>query len=321
MLLATPATYLPFLSGKYSVSPGLKSLEVDFGNGSIDQRIFQIDRDYSRFMQNKQACRKEGIAKYYHQSDELAQTLRAINQSIAQQLVSEYPSYFSYQHSQGVSELKNHLRDTVVRWNAQEQLLGNNQYQSAFGALAGQVPEDLAVWQLSDQRDYLSTIHLCAPNHWAPAEKVGQPFSAIHEPVAGMDKLRGNYRPMLSSLLQPKTRVRLAWGLSTDDRLNHHPEPPPDWNSEGWMGRSFDTDNPKLFVRVERQTLTGFPEVNAVLFTIRTYFTDVRDLVTSERQALIKALNSMSEATLRYKGLLNDRDKVAQWLGQNKTGS
>ena len=53
MLLATLAKYLPFLSSKYSVSPGLKSLETDFGNRLVDQRIFQIDRDYSRFMQNK----------------------------------------------------------------------------------------------------------------------------------------------------------------------------------------------------------------------------------------------------------------------------
>ncbi|WKN44459.1 heme-dependent oxidative N-demethylase family protein [Tunicatimonas pelagia] len=316
MSLAPPAKYRPFLSGKHAVSPGLKPLKTDFGNGWVDRCIFQIDQNYSQFGQNKQACRRENIAKYYQQSGESAQTLRVIHQFIAQQLAAEYPNSFIYQYAQNVNQLQNHLRNTTLRWSAEEKLLSDNKYHSVLDALADQVPEDLAVWQLSDQCDYVSTIHLCAPNHWAPAEKVGKPFSAIHEPVAGMDKLRKSYRPMLSSLLQPKTWVRFAWGLSTDNRLNHHPEPPPDWNETDWRGRSFDPANPILFVRIERQTLTGFPRVNAVLFTIRTYFTDVKDFAASEKQALIEALNSMSEVTLRYKGLLNDKDKIIHYLSR-----
>ncbi len=309
-----PARYTPFLSGKYSVSPGLKSVSTDFGNGSADQRIFQIDRDYFRFMQNKQACRRENIDKYYQREGESAGTLQVINQFIANQLAIEYPNYFAYQHSYGVSQLNNYLREKTICWNTDQKLLEASEYLSVFDALADQIPEDLAVWQLSDQGDYLSTVHLCAPSHWAPTEKVGKPFSMVHEPVAGMDKLRKNYQPMLSSLLQPKTWVRFAWGLSTDDRLNHHPEPPLDQNKKNWRGRSFDPIDPTLFVRVERQTLTGFPEVNAVLFTIRTYFMDVKGLITSERQALADVLDSMSEATLRYKGLLIDKAKIIKWL-------
>ena len=316
MRLARPAKYLPFSSGKYSVSPGLKSLKTDFGNGVTDQRIFQIDQEYLQFVQNKQTCRVEDIAKYYRRSNESAQTLEAVNHFIAHRLASEYPDYFGFQEELGSFQIKNSLRDITLRWKANGKLVGSTNYQSVFDALADQIPEDVAVWQLADQRDYVSTIHLCAPNHWAPAEKVGKPFSAIHAPVAGMDKLRKNYRPMLFSLLKSKTRVRFAWGLSTDDRLNHHPEPPTGWNEKNWRGRAFDPANPKLFVRAERQTLTGFPVVNAVLFTIRTYFTDVEGLMTSERQALIKALKSMSEATLSYKGLLADKDRVIRWLGQ-----
>ncbi|MEO0333574.1 MAG: heme-dependent oxidative N-demethylase subunit alpha family protein, partial [Bacteroidota bacterium] len=267
-LIATvPAKYLPFHSGKYSVSPGLKSIETDFGNGSADHHIFQIDRDYLRFVQNKQACRRENIAKYYQRKRESSGTLQVINQFIAKQLAAEYPNYFAYQYSNEISQLNNYLRDKTVRWNTDQKLLEESEYQSVFDALADQIPEDLAIWQCSDQDDYISTIHLCAPNHWLPAEKIGKPFSMIHGPVAGMDKLRKNYRPMLSSLLQPKTWVRFAWGLSTDDWLNHHPEPPPQHSKEDWQGRSFNPTNSKLFVRVERQTLTGFPEVNAILFT------------------------------------------------------
>ena len=256
----------------------------------------------------------EGIAKYYQQSSESNQTLQAVNSFIADQLASEYPDYFSFEEKLGTFQIKNSLRDITLRWGTDGKLVGSTHYQSVFDALADQVPEDIAVWQLSDQRDYLSTIHLCAPNHWAPAEKVGKPFSVIHTPVAGMEKLRENYQPMLAALLKPATWVRFAWGLSTDDRLNHHPEPLPGWNKEIWRGRSFDSAKPKLFVRIERQTLMGLPAVNAVLFTIRTYFMNVKDLSKEEKQALVKALNSMSAATLRYKGLLADKGEVVQWL-------
>ena len=46
-------------------------------------------------------------------------------------------------------------------------------------------------------------------------------------------------------------------------------------------GRSlvFDRTKPELYMRIERQLLIGFSECNAALFTIRTYFRDVAELL------------------------------------------
>jgi hypothetical protein len=100
--------------------------------------------------------------------------------------------------------------------------------------------------------------------------------------------------------------VRFAWGVTFDDALNHHPDHP---------RTPFDPRRPRAFLRVERQTIWGFPSVAAALFTIRTYLYDCdalrRDPAT--RDPLVSALHTMPEASRRYKGL-SDADGVIAWL-------
>ncbi len=105
--------------------------------------------------------------------------------------------------------------------------------------------------------------------------------------------------------------VRFAWGIATDTRLNHHPAPPTVQNVLDWRGRRFQTDNPKLFLRVERQTINRLPDVDAALFTIRTYFMGIKGLRLGK---LRLTLTSMPAETLHYKGIAMDRDGILDWI-------
>jgi hypothetical protein len=71
-----------------------------------------------------------------------------------------------------------------------------------------------------------------------------------------------------------------------------------------------------LFLRVERQVLWGFPEHDAFVFTIRTYFWDCAELKKdpSRTQALISAIHSMTPESLVYKGLHESKPAVVEWL-------
>src|SRR5690606_24022878 len=132
----------------------------------------------------------------------------------------------------------------------------------------------------------------------------------VHEPVPGMEKVIQHYPKLLANIVNTKgPYTRFAWGIATDTRLNHHPEPPSGVNISDWQGRNIEKDHP-LFVRTERQNLIGFPEVNAFLFTIRTYFYDTALLAPAEKQALVTALDSMTEKTLEYKGLTGQVEKI-----------
>ena len=60
--------------------------------------------------------------------------------------------------------------------------------------------------------------------------------------------------------------------------------------------------------------MIGFPDVEAMLFVIRTTFLDCERLERQRRMQLISALRSMSPETLRYKGLDSYIDPLIDWL-------
>ena len=161
--------------------------------------------------------------------------------------------------------------------------------------------------------DWLAAIHLCAPNHWAAEDKVGKPFNVVHAPVPGMEKTMPHYFKMLQSVIQKGPFTRYAWGIATDNRLNHHPEAPPGINKQQWQGRAID-EHSQLYIRTERQNLVGFPQVNAFMFTIRTYFYEVTQLNNNEKKALWSAVRGMSEEALAYKGLTGVTDFLSKHL-------
>ena len=176
-----------------------------------------------------------------------------------------------------------------------------------FASLALLVQEDLAVIQRDGDRHWLAAIHLCFPNHWAAEEKIGKTFAEIHAPVAGIEPINRQADKMVDAMINAtQGYVRFVWGIATDDRLNHHPSKE--------RGRHFDPKDPHAFLRIERQTIWGFPEVEASLFTIRTYFEDLATLEADKRAKVISAIESMTPASLAYKGLAESRDDLLAWL-------
>jgi hypothetical protein len=300
--------YLPFLDGKYSVAPGLSAMaKAD----ARDQLVFQLDEDYGAYLDNKNSCRREDIRKYYLEDALPTGTITAVNQFLVSRLVEEYPAEFVLQaHS-----LHNKKTGETLRWQGDWVGIDGDTYLSLFDALCGQVQEDLAICQLAGERDWLAAIHLSAPNHWSPAEKIGKPFGAVHGPVPGMEKLNQQYFKMLLTAVQKGPFCRFAWGIATDSRLNHHPQPPPGVDSVYWAGRKIgEYHSQPLYVRVERQTLTGLPACNAFVFTIRTYFYTIDELSTEEKKALLRAVESMTPESLAYKGLTGTIDALRMRL-------
>lgn len=325
-VLAAPARYFPLRApGRYEVSPGLRLLcEADFGNGPADARLFQIDDGWPRFRANKAACRRENWGKYvaYNLTAPVA---RAVARLFLDRLPADYPALFTREAS-GVNLF---CRLTGERLTFDENLrLADAEaaagallppYRDAFDALCSQVPEDIAVVQTSPERgNKIAALHLCAPSHWSARDKIGKDFSATHAPVPGMEKSR---RPPASDALVDAMVfrgpwVRFAWGLSANDRLNHHPDPPPGWDLAAWRDPIFDPKaDPPFFFRVERQVLWGLPDVGAAVFAIRVYHHAATDLAPGERARLREALVGMDEASRAYKGLAGGRaEQIIAWL-------
>jgi len=313
--------YFPLQKGRYEVTPGLHVLGTDFGNGPDDKLIFQIDANFSRYRDEKITARKESLEKYYCVEALAPNKKSYIARFIMHRLCQEHPTLFRYQFQDNHHHLLCRLTGDNLIFDPDFILLvtppDSNGYVDNLDGLALQMQEDFALVEISDKRhDRITALHLCFPNHWAAEEKIGQSFLSSHAPVPGMARINQHANQLLNSLLNRGPFVRFAWGLATDNRLNHHPVAPEYTNNDQWQGRRFDSANPELYLRVERQVIQGFPAIETLLFTIRTYFYDIATLKQSpeKRQALQSALQSMSAATLHYKGLAQNLPLILDWL-------
>ncbi|MFQ5756603.1 MAG: DUF3445 domain-containing protein [Acidiferrobacterales bacterium] len=321
---AQTASYFPLCSGRYEVNPGLFPFGTDFGNAAADEKIFQIDTEFARYRTAKLRARSERLSKYYCLHHYTSAVARKITDFIARRLAREYPLWFTLTDDvAGRTDFYCALTHERLVFDAGMTLSDiqfENQrvvplYASALDALCCQIQEDVAVISRTGS-NWLSAIHLCYPNHWAAEHKIGKDFASIHEPVPGFGKINAKAIALVDAMINKGPYVRFAWGLSTDARLNHHPVPPPGIPLGHWQGRHFRKDESKLFLRVERQTIWGFPEVSAALFTIRTYITDCRSCKTSSDK-LIKlesAIESMTTESLTYKGLVSAKADILSWL-------
>lgn len=324
MLNVTKPDYFPLNNGRYEVKAGLYRFPCDFGQATLDQQVFQLDYEFSTYRAEKLKARAESLEKYYRCEGYSRATATAINQFIIQRLLHEHPQVFQLEKQRNKLLLHcQHSQEALV-FNYDYELLDvlgkfpvMPNYQDGLDALAGQLQEDISVVSLDDTgRDRITALHLCFPNHWATEDKIGRGFTAVHAPVPGMEKINQNINPLLSTALHKGPYVRFAWGVATDNFLNHHPIPPQKTDRENWHGRAFDPQKPELFLRIERQILTGFPDHRCILFTIRTYFHDIKSLRSEPEKMknLITALSSMNQASQNYKGLIKDCPAILTWL-------
>lgn len=288
--LATPARYTPWLTGKYSVAPGLRPLATDFGNGVHDQHLIQFDSEFARYRANKLACSQERMDKYWQAMDGAEDLQIAAYRAIEHQLLKDHSSLF---WKQGNS-LHCELTGDLVSADVKDPLL----------AISTQIQPDVAVIaRRKDGSDTNALMHICAPSHWAAEDKIGRSFFESHVPVPHFEAVNAVAAKLVDTIISRGPFVRFVWGLETDDRLNHHPEPPPGEHPAPWAGREFHKGD--FFVRTERQTLLGMPEHNAALFFIhvQTIPGEVILARSEWRTSLRQAVATMRSEARRYKGL------------------
>jgi hypothetical protein len=297
-LLPAPPFYFPLRHGRYDVAPGLIKFGKDLGGGAADAHVFQLDRTFDCFRSAKLQSRAKHFDKYVRTTDLADDVTAEVVSFIARRLASDHPHHF--ESVDGGAALRCALTGDVVELPGDARTLD---------ALACQVQEDFAIVSTSpDGKHWLSYVHVCLPNGWAPAEKVGRTFAVVHEPVAGMEEMNRRGEEFVNVMVRATDGlVRFAWGVTFTDRLNLHPDQP---------RTPFDPKNPRAFLRVERQTIWGFPQVGAALFTIRPYLYDLADLRrdSATREPLANALWTMPLASQIYKGIAPHAEALAAWL-------
>lgn len=328
--LPRPAEYFPIEKGIFEVAPGLKTFGTPFGNGRLDECLFQIDSDFQKFHSNKMACRAENLRKYFSTFEFDPTTRREVCLFISRRLSEESPLYFEIQENlSGGWSLNARVTGDELTFLPNGSLdvesSRSNQgfiWADGLDALACQIQEDLAVLTVTpDKKNFLSAIHVCAPAHWAPDQKIGKDFFAIHAPIPGIQKINSASQHFSEAMVRKGPFVRFVWGFATDTQLNHHPIAPTGVSQEAWSGRKFsDPRNSQFYLRIERQVTWGLPHVSAALFTIRVSFIPGEDIKKNPlRRGLLKsALEGMSPDILAYKGLSGSIGPLLGWLADDR---
>jgi dimethylamine monooxygenase subunit A len=253
--------YFPAEKGRYVTTPDLKPLGTDYGNGRLDQVAFQYDENTPAFLANK-----DGRLAL---TDGFADLEEPVVAALHARLADEWPE-----------------RAFVA---------------TSFNSFCQGVCEDIAIVRYSPERgDWSAALHISAPSHWAPEEKLGKGYAATHAPVPGTERSRGAAGSLVDIMIHRGPFVRFTWGLAFDTRLDCHPR----------HGKTrFDGEN--LWLRVERQVLLPLPELRAAVFLIRLHLYEARCVPALP---LIAALESMSPEARAYKGLTDDWERVMSWL-------
>lgn len=170
------------------------------------------------------------------------------------------------------------------------------------------VGDDLCIMQRDETAWRLTGAVVCFPSRWSLSSKLGASLDEIHEPVPGYERdLAAPTHQFFDRLSVEKPMWRLNWTLLDNPDL-FQPVP---------LRQPVTGDPGSWWFRVERQTLVRLEQSDAIVFTIRTYVTSLRDLVASHpetKSALLLALETAPLHTQQYKGWVGVAAALRPWL-------
>lgn len=182
--------------------------------------------------------------------------------------------------------------------------------QRLSGLLSLTLHEDLAI--VDGARATLPWMAVCLPSHWAPSEKVGRSFAAVHGPVADNATLIAASQHLTRLVCQSQRWERFVRNVTTHPSHDQHP---------ARHARLPWPDEPQAVAeaahwRTEHQTFIPLPALQQAVFTIHVNVQAMTQAITTPRQAtaLHAALSTMSDAVLAYRGLGPARDALLVWL-------
>jgi hypothetical protein len=174
--------------------------------------------------------------------------------------------------------------------------------------------EDFAV--VDGANGTLPWLAVALPSGWAPEDKIGLHFAAVHAPVADNQLLLSAADHLVKLVTGAQRWERFVWTLTSHPRLHAHPRrlPQPRWPS----GLTAQTIAAQTWWRTERQTFipVATPQGPQAVFTIQVNTVPLAQALQTPAQAaqLHDALASMSEAVLAYRELDAVRAPLLAWL-------
>lgn len=184
---------------------------------------------------------------------------------------------------------------------------------AADGPIELAFEQDFAV--LDGDGGTLPWLCVCLPSHWAPEEKLGLPFTAVHAPVADNAALLAAAGQLVQLVTAGGEWERFVWTFSPSGRHDQHPrrQVRTPWPAACDPERFAQA----CYLRAERQTFFPLGDGSRqAVFTIHVMLQPLVEAVDTPAKAARwhDSLASMSQAVLDYKGLTPAREPLLRWL-------
>ena len=170
------------------------------------------------------------------------------------------------------------------------------------------VQEDIVIGRVFSEtsEDIMECLLVPLPSKWSPTEKVGLSFAGTHAPIPGNQRLMNAAPRLVEAIMTKGPYVRYNWSLSSEEL----PQDPainlkmPDIYKAFNHITDYDKLTQLLYLRVERQTLIAFPELNRYLFAIHTYMNPLADVLTTveRKELMLNVLKSMPADLYSHRG-------------------
>lgn len=290
----TRPRYAPYSTGAHKLSVGLSPLDPS--------SWFEPDRQWAEHMANK------GAMLHFQHADVVAalpESLEAQAELLAvmtTHLPSAHPGLYG-------------VEAAGLRINDLHPGGANDPKRSAIDRCGRMVQEDLCLMEARGDAYVLTAASLCAPSGWKLSEKLGQPLIGIHAPVPGYEAELAHRVQRIFKGLQPGAPLwRANWSLATEPTLFM----PGGHSASPVQGDAITPENAghRVWIRVERQTLTRLPRTGAILFTIKTHIDPLSTLAGHGDlcSGLKGSVESMVPTMQDYKAISRYKAALIAWL-------
>jgi dimethylamine monooxygenase subunit A len=299
--MTTAAPYLPFADGKpFALRMGLQPLPPE--------QWIEIDDTYSAQLKAK---RNLLTTRHADVLQALPEALPAAKEAL-ELLLDHLRTYHSGRFTFDGGKVRNVATGEV--WDIAHSPLHPLEQAGRL------VQEDFCILQSDDKTSgntyRLTAGAVCFPSNWKLSDKIGRALADVHGPVPGYaEKLSGSVDRFFKNLTADTIMARANWLIHATPDLFQAGHRLDEATAAAITPANAGEE---LWLRVERQTLRRLQQSGAVLFTIRTHVTRLRDAIRDAKSAqdLEIAVRTMPDDVARYRGMAAFRGALLGWLEQ-----
>ncbi|KAJ5096857.1 hypothetical protein N7456_007578 [Penicillium angulare] len=299
-----PIPYRPFRYGpKYFVTLGLRSLKWD--------EWIELDNHYLKYHADKAKRIAERGEKCYGTAPEAMDGAIELLEELCDYLPERYPTMFQKTSTGITNTVTNETFDITQRPLPEDPM----------ATAARLVQDDLALMiEKPDGEYYLLAGAILLAGFWRLSDKFGMPLSEIHtsgDVPQFREKLQKGMMNFFHRLRPEEPVLRNNYFIQVDDELAWSPSiGSEDAEVVSWNTAEKNRAIEHHFFRSERQSLRRLPRSGAVLFTIRTYFEPITEIVKEPYVPgrLASAIRSWGDDVSRYKGKEKYEEVLLEYL-------